>query len=369
MGLEIHERSYAYSEPNIHDTMQAINYTTFYHYTIYNRSSINYHDVFISNWSDIDLGNYTDDYLGTDTVNGFLYGYNALPYDSNIAGVSAVCLGYGNKPPVSSIVLIKTDCSGDGIDNDLDSQIDEPGEQFMMNRVTYHNLLSSYSLAPPPTSNPNSPADYYGYMSGLWKDNTPYTFGGNAYGGSVPTNWIYTGNPQNNTGWTELTAGNVPHDHRGVLSSGPFNFPAKSRIEWGFAIVFSQDTTQAVNTITEFDSRVQRDVRNIKYYHSTHDKPQCTPSLSTVGIRPNSPAKLEALIYPNPSAGNVNIDLKENVEKAFIYVTDVLGRNILAGEIHSGYRGALDLSPLEKGIYFIDITSGGRKYTEKIIKN
>jgi hypothetical protein len=29
-------------------------------------------------------------------------------------------------------------------------------------------------------------------MTGFWKDGTPFTCGGNAYGGTTPTSWVYT---------------------------------------------------------------------------------------------------------------------------------------------------------------------------------
>ena len=79
MGLEIYERSYSYFEPNIIDSMHSINYTTFYLYTIYNRSNTNYHDVYITDWEDVDLGYYNDDFVGTDGNNNFAYCYNGNP--------------------------------------------------------------------------------------------------------------------------------------------------------------------------------------------------------------------------------------------------------------------------------------------------
>jgi len=88
MGVEIHERSYAYSEPNIVDSMKAINYTTFYHYTIYNRSPYNYTNVFISDWSDMILGYPNDDYIGSDTTNNFAYCYNSDSNDETTLGYS-----------------------------------------------------------------------------------------------------------------------------------------------------------------------------------------------------------------------------------------------------------------------------------------
>jgi hypothetical protein len=362
MGIEIHERSYAYSDPTITDSMQAINYSTFYHYTIYNRSNVGYHDVYISDWSDVDLGYYMDDYIGSDTVNNFAYCYNANPTDPTGLGV----LGYGNKPPVSSHAILPIDCSADGIDNNQNGIIDESGEQFKMNKVTYYG--NNISSTPPAMTNPTSTLNYYSYMNGYWKDYTPFTYGGNGYGGTVPVNHVYPGDPSTNTGWTETSAGNSPGDRRLLLTSGPFNFPAKSKIEWGYAIVFSQDTSMAVNTITQFSKRVQRDVRNVKYYHQLHNTPQCAPPVySTVGLRENE-HKLEGLIYPNPANDNVTIDLNENVNAANVILYDLPGEIISESKISNGYRAKIDVRNLAGGIYFVEIKSGDRKQVYKFVK-
>ncbi len=363
MGVEIYERCYAYFEPNIIDSMQAINYSTFFHYTIYNRSNNNYHDVYLTDWNDVDLGNWTDDYIGTDAPNNFAYCYNGNPTDPSVTGNP----GYGNKPPVMSHGILKTNCGSDGVDNNNNGQIDEPGEQFILNRTTYFN--NNVGTVPPPTTNPNIAIHYYNYMSGFWKDGSPFTYNGTGYGGTIPTAYVYSGDPAANTGWTEASAGNTPGDRRILLSSGPFNFPAGSRIEWGYTLVFSQDTTLAVNTITEFTSRVVRDVKNVRYYDETHQTPQCTPAVN-VGLFSNITApKLRAMIYPNPGAGLVTLDLNSDVKNAEVIVTDLSGRQVMETHIREGYRASLDVSALDKGLYLVNISDGKQKLTEKLIKN
>ena len=366
MGIEIHERAYSYSEPSIHDSMQAINYTTFYHYTIYNRSSTHYHNVYIGDWSDVDLGYYLDDYIGSDSLNNFAYCYNAGTNDPSGMGVN----GYGNKPPVSSHAILPTNCSSDGIDNDHDGTIDEVGEQFLMDRVTYYN--NNYGSFLPQTTNPSIAIHYYNYLSGFWKDGSPFTYGGDGYGGTTASPRVYPGDPQNNTGWTESSAGNTAGDRRILLSSGPFNFPANSKIEWSYAIVFSQDTSGTANTISQFSNRVQRDVRNIKYYETLHQDPQCAPTVSfvsTVGIEQNENVSLTALIYPNPAKDKLTIDLTEQVKTARVRLIDIAGRTVQEGEIREGYRTQLELSGLENGIYFVEVRVDEKILREKIIKN
>ncbi len=351
MGIEIHERSYAYYEPTANDSMKAINYTTFYNFEIYNRSTNNYHDVFVCDWSDADLGYYLNDYIGSDTINKFVYQYNADNTE----------IGY---LPVLSHALINTNCSNDGIDNNHNGTIDEPNEHFLMDKATFYN--NNIGAFPPATTNPNSAVDYYNYIQGFWKDNSPQTFGGNAYGGTLPTSYVYSGNPETQTGWTEGTAGNLKGDRRFLMSSGPFNFPAQSKIEWGYAIVFSLDTTSTNNTITKFNTIVKRDVRNVRYYEQAHTNSQCQPIIN-VGLKEEKLLNIVNL-YPNPGKDVIYINLNKNVNDATITIADMLGRIIKTQSIKSTYQTQINTNDLTQGIYLITIKTVNEKYTSKWIR-
>src|SRR3990172_2283742 len=63
-GVEVHASAYAYTCPQIADSLEAINYTTLYHYEIFNRKAFQYDSVYLGYWQDGDLGEYTDDYVG-----------------------------------------------------------------------------------------------------------------------------------------------------------------------------------------------------------------------------------------------------------------------------------------------------------------
>ena len=132
--------------------------------------------------------------------------------------------GYGDYPPAVGCDFFRGPLAdpGDGIDNDMDSVIDEPGETIQMSRFTYYN--NNYGAFPAQTTNPDpgSPIHYYNYMTGFWKDGSPFTFGGNAYGGTQPVTFVYPGNPVAGTGWTERGSGNLPGDRRFLESAGPF---------------------------------------------------------------------------------------------------------------------------------------------------
>jgi hypothetical protein len=220
IGLEIRAQAFAFQ------TSDEINNMTFYSYQVINRSTFELKNTYFTVWTDADLGFYLDDYVGCDVSRGIGYIYNADSFDETAGGVP----GYGDYPPSIGVDFFRGPLAdpNDGIDNDFNGIIDEPCETIGMTNFTYYN--NNIGSFPPQTTNPEIAAHYYGYMIGKWKDGSPFTFGGNAYGGSTPLNTtnpegrvlVYTGDPYLGTGWTEYSAGNVAGDRRFLQTAGPF---------------------------------------------------------------------------------------------------------------------------------------------------
>lgn len=74
----------------------------------------------------------------------------------------------------------------------------------------------------------------------------------------------------------------------------------------------------------------------------------------------------ELSIYPNPTAGEFVIEGAE--QNRDLIVTDMLGQTVLSTRI-SSLKTKVDLSQLQKGIYFISIDSYGEHIVKKIIYN
>ena len=136
MGIEIHASAYAYTCPQIADSEQAINYTTLYHYEIFNRSAMQYDSVYIGNWQDGDLGCATDDYVGCYPKGNYSYQYNGTNNDAPCSGE----LGYGTNPPMLSTVILDGPPAkpNDGIDNNNNGTTDELGEKNLMTHFIYY---------------------------------------------------------------------------------------------------------------------------------------------------------------------------------------------------------------------------------------
>ncbi|MCS7074161.1 MAG: T9SS C-terminal target domain-containing protein, partial [Bacteroidia bacterium] len=236
IGIEIQMLAFAFSTSN------AVNNMTFYSQRVINRSTLTINQCYISQWADVDIGNYADDYVGCDVKRGLGFAYNGDPNDDGAQG-------YGINPPALGVDFFQGPLSdpNDGIDNDNDGTIDEITvrqvvrcgriendtitERIGMAKFVYYE--NDFSLR----GNPTTANHYYQYMTGFWKDGAPIVF--NFKQGKAPppgpvTNYMYPTYPGNLSAcsyanpsppdsiWSEATAGNTPFDRRFLISAGPF---------------------------------------------------------------------------------------------------------------------------------------------------
>ena len=219
IGLEIHAQAFGFT------TNDEINNMTFYSYKIINRSTVQMNDTYFGQWTDADLGDAFDDYVGCDVARGLGYTYNGDANDGATAQAGAGT--YGANPPAIGMDFFEGPIAdtGDLVDNDRDGMTDEPGEQIIMSKFVYYS--NDFTV----TGNPENATHFYNYLSGFWKDGSPLTYGGNAYGGSTVCDFMFPGNtdplgwgtnfvPQ--PYWDEVVAGNLVGDRRMLQSAGPF---------------------------------------------------------------------------------------------------------------------------------------------------
>ncbi len=217
IGMEVRAQAFAFK------TTDEINNMTFYSYQIINRSSFQLSNTYMTVWTDADLGYYGDDYIGCDVKRGLGYIYNSDNYDETQSGT----LGYGSSIPALGCDFFQGPINTtDGIDNNGNGSVDEAGEQMGMTKFLYFN--NNFAGVPLQTTDPQNATQTYQYMTGFWRDGTPFTCGGNAYGGMIPTSYVYpadtyTNGPCGGSTWSEVTAANTPGDRRFLQSSGPFD--------------------------------------------------------------------------------------------------------------------------------------------------
>jgi hypothetical protein len=253
IGLEVRAQAFAFSTSN------DINFMTFYKYQVINRSSNTLDSTYFGVWCDPDLGNAADDYVGCDVGLGLGYCYNGDPDDDGGGG-------YGLNPPAVGIDFFQGPLAdpGDGIDNNRDGQVDEPGEQISMSRFIYYENTNNI-----PTGNPAVTDDYYEYLSGSWLDGQIITYGGSGRGTgpgatTTPCEYMFPGttDPNFSTPWTMVTANIQPTDMRWLQSAGTFTLQPGAVNYITTGVVWGRATTggplASVSVVKRADDLAQR---------------------------------------------------------------------------------------------------------------
>jgi hypothetical protein len=371
MGIEVQAMAYAYGCPNVVSGKPELTYTTFYDYKIINRSSTNYHDVYVSMWSDVDLGYYGDDYIGSNVADNYGYTYNADNYDETAAGL----IGYGTYMPAQGFAIVKgpTAIVNDGIDNNNDGIVDEPNEDCKLNKFTYFN--NNMAGVPLSTADPITCFEYRNYITGFWRDSTAFTCGGNAYGGTTPTSWAYTGDVNTgistatnsscgSTNWTEITAGNFAGDRRLIMSSGPFllNAGQMQEVEYAFVTSFDSSSTTGVNLLSV--AKLKTDVQKVKNFYNLTNKPNCFLTLGITELLKQN----DFMLYPNPAKSVLTIKSTLEGSATMDYdVIDVLGKTVIKNET-TNLNFNINISDLNSGIYFLRLKINNSIVVKKFVK-
>ncbi len=351
-GIEIHGMAYAYNCSDLSNTSDGygINYSTFYRYNVINRSNQDYKDVVIGTWTDPDVGNNTDDYVGSHVTQNMGFAYNG---DANDEGL----WGYGiNAPMISTVILDAPTKMDDGVDGDGDGTVDEDDEKRMMGSFFYYdNDWSNFG-------NPQEPVHYNNYLHGKWKNGDCLTMDFQAgRTGSECTNYIYPGtsNPQlTNQNWTERTAQNMAADRRFLIASFPFDLKASDTAIFEYALVYSRDSSQ-------YDQLPQnlKYVKAMKEWYYGTGHPGCYDFVSTQSLS----SKQHAKVYPVPADQLIHIEAQSAIKK--VVIIDLNGRIVSRYEPDMNLGEAeVSLTGLNAGIYFIETTTEEGLLTNKIIK-
>ncbi|MEI6487489.1 MAG: T9SS type A sorting domain-containing protein [Bacteroidota bacterium] len=89
----------------------------------------------------------------------------------------------------------------------------------------------------------------------------------------------------------------------------------------------------------------------------------------TMGVAENISLESTFSIYPNPSTGEFNIEIKQNgLQNVSIKVLNVIGQTLLQKALTNAGSGiySLDLTNEPKGIYFVEISANNEKTVKKI---
>jgi len=204
--MEVQVQAFAYA------TNDEINDMTFQRYKLINRATQDITDTYFAMWVDPDIGCYTDDYIGCDTSRSLAYVYNEDVLDGETGcscpgGVATYC----DQVPVVGVDYFR-------------GPLNEFGEEIGMSSFVYYNN-SGVGSWPNAMTDPDLALEYYNYISGKWKDGTPFTYGGSGYniGSQDSIKYAFTEPPNLSTGWSMCTANLDYGDRRTIQASGPFS--------------------------------------------------------------------------------------------------------------------------------------------------
>ncbi|MDH4035602.1 MAG: dockerin type I domain-containing protein, partial [candidate division Zixibacteria bacterium] len=169
--------------------------TIYTKYKLFNKGGNVIEDAYISLWADPDLGEYTDDLVGCDTMLDLFYCYNS---DNHDAG------HYEDTPPAVGFRIM----SGPIVPGNPDDTADFDGVLMPGYKNLPMTAFSKYING----TDPNNFVETYNYMRGLYANGTPYMYNGNVL------SFMHSGDPVTNYGDLDFD----PYDRRMMGSCGPF---------------------------------------------------------------------------------------------------------------------------------------------------
>lgn len=369
MGIEVQCMAYAYGCSGIVNGHNELTYTTFYDYKIINRSTNNYHDVYVSMMSDVDVGYFADDYIGCNVGDNYAFGYNSDGNDTSSGNIQ----GYENYIPAQGIKILKGPIANtsDGIDNNNDGVIDELNEDCKLSKLIYFETYVWDGTQVLPTND----TLYYRCMRGLWHDGTPITCGANGYGGATSnTNWVYTGDPStpglstepNNTCGYWINQG-VPGSDVMVLSSGPFSLNAGQMQEVEYAFVTSFDSSSTTNSNLLSVAKLKTDMQKVTAFYNQVNKPNCLQAI-TIGV-PEIIKQNDFSLSPNPAKSLITISSTiSGTVKVNYEIIDVIGKVVMQNDNGSSDKFSINISDLNSGIYFVRLHVNNSIVVKKFVK-
>ena len=233
IGLEIQMTVYAYTHPSLNSVI-------FKKYIIINKSSNVIDSMNFGYWSDPDLGDGSDDYVGCDTLLNLAYCYNADNDD----------WGYGENPPAVGYLLLQgTTVKGSSSDSVRinNKWINGINDQKMTSFSA--DFIENISF-PPPCWPVLENSQKYNYLNGLRCDGSPYI---NPLD-SMPTKYPFSGNPVDSTGWYMSYQNFAPNDMRMYLNTGPITMAPGDTQEVVIAIIAARGSSnlQSVSSVKKY---------------------------------------------------------------------------------------------------------------------
>lgn len=311
---------------------RALNNTVFVSYEIQNMSGRDYNKFRLGMFEDIDLGCYTNDRVGCDSILSLAFGYNNKSPDPDMQGLK----GYGNTSAAQGFKFLNQ----------------------QMRTFSYFTNGASFNQ-----SDPGNCQQFNNYLSGLWADGVYFTYGGTGHNsGGGAASYIFIGNPNNPNDWSELQPSVAAQlqagDRRMAGGSDSMNFADGETKYFDFAFFSSLDSTATNLSIVD---TLKRDAGIIQSFYNS----QIQPCKNQIALSVNKVSEDVALqLFPNPAKNVVSVRSQSVI--ANISISDLQGRVHLSLSPKSG-EAQINVSSLAKGMYVMRADFGSNTTVKKLI--
>ena len=243
IGIELQVTIWAYKDADFR-----FGQSIFKSYKMINKSNATVNDMYISQWSDPDVGSASDDLVGCDTIIGMGYAYNGNRTDSKYDV-------YGLVPPATGYVLLQGPMLASPGDTAL-YEFNEVLDHKNLPMTSFGWLAAGSALDDPELGEYIGTLQFYNLMRGYKPtediDNPiPWTIG-NIPGG-IETKFPMHDDPADPAAVDVDGIGPyfAPGDRRMCVSSGPFDFAPGDCQEVMFALVGGHGDVDNLSSILE----------------------------------------------------------------------------------------------------------------------
>ncbi len=227
---------------------------------------ISFDDMYFSMWSDVDLGDAGDDYVGVDTTLSLQFCYNASPTDATYSPLPPPAVGFDFFQGPLLVGVAGEDKNKNGVDDALDYGIFDgkkvgPGFINLPMTAAYYFANNDDNIGDPPQGEIQGSREFYNFIRGRFGISgqpfidlvtglpTTYALNGDPVNGSPTTDWL---------DGVQLPAG----DRRQGSSSGPFTMAPGDTQEVVVAEIVAgatpgSDNIKAIITLKNYDKVAQ----------------------------------------------------------------------------------------------------------------
>lgn len=222
IGMEVQASSFAFSSKDF------LNDASFIFYKLINRGVLNLNDTYMSTWTDADLGEAFDDYIGCDTARSLGILYNSKTIDG-----TGKPTDYGSAVPMIGVDFFIGPKSRQ-YSNTRDPYFNHPtaGGRFYHEDTLGMTVFNYFNNSPGPIGDPTNGLEMYRIMTGFSRtgqhlqNDQASCPASTAYGPGPQINYVWPGNPEKAGDWSECQCNTATGDRRFVHSSGPFRLEA-----------------------------------------------------------------------------------------------------------------------------------------------